>query len=360
MKRVLVYGMTSNNGGMEACVMNYFSHFNTDKLIFDFVTDSETIAWKDEIEKLGGKIYYIPSRRDNLLAHMKGIKKIIKEKGYKVVYFNLLSASGVFTVLAANSVKGVDIVVHSHNDNVGNIKVHNTLRPILNKITDYRLACSDEAGKFMFGEKEFKRGNIKVINNAIDTKKYAFNNEKRQEIRKEFSIGDNFIVGHVGRMCYQKNSEFIIEIFNEIVKKKQDAILMYVGDGEDKPLVETAIKKYGIEKNVILTGMRNDVPDLYSAMDVFLLPSRFEGFGMVGVEAQAAGLPCFVSTTVNKKTKVFENYQMIPLDEPVSKWADIILEYAGAERNCDIKVIADKGFDINSEVEKLEKFFIDL
>lgn len=360
MKRVLVYGMTSNNGGMEAYVMNYFSHFNTDRLIFDFVTDCKAIAWKDEIEKLGGKIYYIPSRRESLKSHMGGLKKIIKENKYNVVYFNLLSASGVFSVLAAHSVKGVKTVVHSHNDNVGNIKVHNILRPILNRVTDFRLACSDEAGKFMFGEKSFNDGEIKVINNAINTEKYKFNHENSKKIREEFLLNNKFVVGHVGRMCYQKNSEFIIEIFNEVLKKKKDSVLLYVGDGEDKPLVEEAIKKYGIEKDVVLTGMRSDVPKLYSAMDVFLLPSRFEGLAVVAVEAQAAGLPCFVSTNVNPHTKLVDNFNFVSLEESAEKWADIILSSVGTERNCNIQEIIDKGFDINSEVEKLEEFFINL
>lgn len=360
MKRVLVYGMTSNNGGMEAYVMNYFSHFNTDKLVFDFVTDYETIAWKEEIEKLGGKVFYIPSRRKSLKSHMSSLRKIIKENDYSVVYFNLLSASGVFSVLAAHSVKGVKTVVHSHNDNVGNIKVHKILRPFLNMVTDYRLACSDEAGKFMFGDKSFNDGKIKVINNAIDTDKYKFSDEKSQKIRKELSLGDNFVIGHVGRMCFQKNSEFIIDIFNEVLKKKKDSVLLYVGDGEDRPLVEAAIKKYGIENNVVLTGMRNDVPDLYSAMDTFLLPSRFEGLAVVAVEAQTAGLPCFASTNVNPHTKLVDSFNFISLDEPAEKWADKILLSVGTERNRDVKEIAAKGFDINSEVEKLEKFFISL
>lgn len=359
MKRVLVYGMTSNNGGIEAFLMNYFTHFNKERLVFDFVTDYEIIAWNEEIEKLGGKVYFIPSRRKNLFAHMKEIRKIIKNNGYKVVYYNLLSASGVFSVLASKGIRGVKTVVHSHNDNVGNLRVHKMLRPILNLISNYRLACSDDAGKFMFSDKVFNSGEVEVINNAIDTSKFRFDESIRKQVRDEFGFSDNFVIGHVGRMCYQKNSEFIIKIFNEVSKLDDNARLLYVGTGEDYEKVKDEINKNKLNDKVILAGMRNDVPKLYMGMDVFLLPSRFEGLAVVAVEAQTSGLICFASETVNKKTKMTDEFKFISLDKSAADWARNILNAKGMKRIDNSAKIKANGYDISVQVKELEDFFVD-
>lgn len=356
-KRILVYGMTNNRGGIESYLMNYFRRLVREDIVFDFVTDYKDIAYKDEIEELGGKVYYIPSRREGIIKHMRALRNILGEHcEYKEVYFNILSASEVFTVLSVVGVKGVKRIVHSHNNSVKTIRRHKALRPVLNMISDIKLACSDEAAQFMFGQKSYDRHEVEIILNAIDVEKYCYDEIKRNEIRKQLKVEDAFVVGHVGRMCYQKNSVFLLEIFSHVCKKDKNAVLLYVGDGEDREKVESAISEYNIEKNVILLGMRSDVNELLQAMDVFLLPSRFEGFGMVLLEAQAAGLHSITSEdVVPKSVDVTNSVQFVSLDKCADYWASEVLKQRDRVRNNKLDLIKQSGFDIHNEAKRLKK-----
>ena len=352
MKRILVYGMTENNGGIESYVMNYYRHINKDLLQFDFVTDHPSIAYSEEIKALGGEVYFIPSRRGNLLKHIVDFKKIIARGKYDVVYLNLLSASGVFSVFAAK-LAGAKTVVHSHNDSVGNLKVHNFLRPMLNFCTDKRLSCSADAGTFMFGNKE-----CKVINNAIDTTILKFDEDLRNSTRESFGFKENdFVVGHVGRMCYQKNSLFVIDVFSELLKINPSAKLLFVGMGEDYDAVLEKVNELNLSSSIVLAGMRSDMQAIYSAMDVFLLPSRFEGWGMVAVEAQAFGLPCVVSDRVKPEVNITGLMTYLSLDLPTSDWAKKLTDVSRPIDNVSKKII-DSNFDISTEALKLQEYFL--
>lgn len=359
MKRILVYGMTDNRGGMEAYVMNYFRKIDRSKYMFDFVTDAPTIAYEEEIHKLGGKIYFVPSRRENLFKHMREIRSVIKENGYSIVYYNLLSASAVFSVLAAYAMKNVKIIVHSHNNSVDKMRNHLLLRPLLNWIVDVRFACTREAAEFMFGNKNVKK--TVLIKNAIDTEKFIFNSEVRDLVRDKLNIKQNFVIGSIGRLCYQKNSVFLIEIFKAILEKNKDAILLLVGEGEDRPEVEKKVKELKIEESVLMLGMRSDIEDLLQAMDVFLFPSRFEGLGIVLVEAQAAGLACVTSKdVVPEVVKVTSILDFVSLDKTPFEWAEEVTKYREYDRNNTINEIKNSGYDINSQVAYLESIFEEL
>lgn len=355
MKRILVYGMTENSGGIEAYLMNYFRRFDKDEIVFDFVTDFSNIAYEDEIKALGGRIYHIPARRESLLKHMLGIRKIVSENGYDTVYYNILSASAVFSLLGLFGKRNVKIITHSHNNSVGNMKVHLALRPILNMMTDVRLACSREAAEFMFGEKY--SDSTKVINNAIELENYKYSEEIRAEVRKEFGIEDKFVVGHVGRLCYQKNTLFLLDIFNEILKKDENSVLLLVGNGEDREAVEAKIKALGMEESVIMTGVRPDVARLMQSMDVFLFPSRFEGLGIVLIEAQAAGLKAFTSKDVVPLTaKATDLLEYISLEKSPEEWAEAVLSFKSYERKDVSDIIKGTDYDIKNQVEVLQSY----
>ncbi len=359
MKRVLVYGMTQNRGGMESCVMNYFSHFDRSRLMFDFVVDCPDVAYRDEIEKMGGKIYFIPSRRDGLLSHMKALRRVVKQNGYKTVYFNILSASAVFSVASVYGLKGVCAVVHSHNNSVGNLSRHEKLRPLLNFVTDKRLACSEEAAVFMFGDEH--RQDTLIVNNAIDLEAFAFSPALREDVRREFSLGDAFVVGHVGRLCAQKNTLFLLDIFKEVLKKQPDALLLLVGDGEDRQKVEQKIKDLNMEQNVRMTGMRSDVSRLFTGMDVFLLPSLFEGLPVTLIESQAAGLPSFTSVeAVPDAAKVTDDFFFLSLSLPPKEWAEKLLAYKGLERRDNVDHLRGSDYDIHTQAKQMEEYFLGL
>ena len=352
MHRILVYGMTENSGGIEAYLMNYFRRFDRDDVLFDFVTDYPTVAYADEITRLGGKIYHIPARRENIVKHMSSIRKIVSENGYDTVYFNILSASAVFSELALFGKRNVKIITHSHNDSVGNLKVHMLLRPFLNLMTDTRFACSEAAAEFMFGKRYAQE--TKVINNAIEAGKYQFDAAVREAVREEFGVADKLVIGHVGRMCYQKNSLFLIDIFHEIRKRNENAVLLLVGDGEDKDAVCQKIRELGLVESVIMTGVRPDVARLLQAMDVFLLPSRFEGLGIALVEAQAAGLLCFASSAIPQAAKVTPFLNYIDAEASAKVWAETVLSQTDYERKNTRDEIRSAGFDIETQVSYLQ------
>lgn len=357
MERILVYGMTSNRGGIEAYLYNYLMQIAPKKnIIFDFATDYKSIAYEDELKKIGCKIYYIPSRRENLIMHMRKLREIVKKhKEYKKIYFNILSAAEVFTVLSICGIPGRKKVVHSHNNSVKAIWKHRILRPLLNIITDQKIACSESAGEFMFGEKYIRKNKVTILNNAINLEKYLYSSDIRERVRKTQNLEDKFIVGHVGRLCYQKNTSFVIDIFCEIYKKCKNSEMIIIGDGEDRQLIESYIKEKKMGNSIKLLGMRKDVSDFMQAMDAFLLPSRFEGLPVVAVEAQAAGLPCFLSDHITEKTDVTGNVQFLSLDKTAEEWADAILKRKNWVRLNTIELMRNAGYDIAVEAEKLEK-----
>lgn len=355
MNRILVYGMTDNRGGIESYLMNYFRVISKNgNMIFDFVTEYREIAYQDEVQKLGGKVYHIPSRRENLIAHIRGIREILKKHPeYQKIYFNILSASETFSVVGAVGVKGVEKIIHSHNNSVKSIVRHRCLRPILNLLADKRFACSIPAAEFMFGRKYVNKGTY-IIKNAINTEKYKYDVQKRLHKREELKIFNEFVVGHVGRLCYQKNTLFLIDIFKVIHEVDSNAKLLIVGKGEDRSLVEDRIKKHNLQQHVIMAGERNDVAELMQAMDVFVLPSRFEGLPVVSIEAQVSGLPCVFADTFTKEADVSGAVEFCSLEKGAKYWAERILSYHNSERINSLERVVKSGFDIFHEAEKLE------
>lgn len=353
MKKILVYGMTKNPGGIESYLMNYYKRIPINRIHFDFVTCDEKIAYEEEILKRGGKIYFIPKRREDLLGHMKKLRGIAKQ-GYDDVYFNLLSASEFFSVIAVKGIKGVKIIVHSHNNYVKTIKRHLFLRKPLNIIIDKRLACSEEAAKFMFG-RHYK--DAIIMRNAIEIEKYLFNPMVRSELRREKNIGDTFLIGHVGRLCYQKNTLFLLDIFSEIYKKSPNSKLVIIGDGEDHQKVLDRISELSLDNCIIMTGAIRNVNEWMQAMDAFLLPSRFEGLPVVAIEAQASGLPCVFSDTFSKASAVTENVEFLPLSLPTEKWAIHVLNHRIDKRKNTYNDLTEAGYNIENAVENLCKIF---
>lgn len=355
-QKILVYGMSNNRGGMEAYFITYYEEIKKQNLPiqFDFVTDYTEIAYQNIIEKYGDKIYFIPSRRENLIKHFCDLRRIIKKNSYTKVYFNVLSASTVFTIAAAYRIKKCKIVVHSHNDSVKAMRRHIFLRPFLNMMTDIRLACSDKAGRFMFGEKYANSNQISVVKNAINPEKYTFSQSVRKSKREKLGISAKYVLGTVGRLCYQKNTLFLIDIFPMILRKIPEAVLIIVGEGDLRSEVEKQIRDLGLEDKIFLLGMRTDVPDLLQAMDVFLLPSRFEGLCIAAIEAQCIGLPVVASDQIAEETKIVPHFVRVPLEDK-SKWAECVISLYkdSVERKTCIEEIVAYGFDIHEECSKL-------
>lgn len=365
--KVLQIGMTRNIGGLETYLIQQFDNIDANKLHYDFVniTSESDIVYKDKIQEKGSKVYGICSRHKNPIKHYyQWIKLLCETKGeYKAIVLNSNSLVYIFPLFAA-SIFGIPMrVIHSHNagHEVKTSLVRKTvisINKILMKISaTHYLACSQKAGKWMFGnERKFQ-----IVHNAIDPVPYIFNKEKRDRVRESLNIKDKFVIGHVGRFTYQKNHKAVIDIFKEIVSIKKDSVLFLIGDAVgDTSFLDNAklqVKELGIEDKVLFMGMRTDVSDLMQAMDVFILPSRFEGLGIVGIEAQTSGLPCYFSNNIPQELGVTNLCHYIGIDVSPDVWAHEILNTSLVKRYDMSKEIAEAGYDIKTEIKNVERFY---
>lgn len=349
------------NGGVEAIVMNYYRHIDHSKIQFDFIVDEDsTYIPREEIENLGGRIYIVPPYQ-KLNKYIPALIKLFKENQYKIVHSHINTLS-VFPLYAAKKA-GVSVrIAHSHSTAAQGEWKKNilkyTLRPFAKVYATHYAACSRYAGEWLFGKKSMERGEVTIFNNAIDLDKFKYDENVRNEIRKELGIVDKFVVGHVGRFCYQKNQEFMIDVFEEVYKQNPNAVLMLVGDGPDRGKIEEKVKDLYLSDRVMFMGNRNDVDRLYQAMDVFVLPSRYEGLPVVGVEAQAAGLPCVLSNQMTSETKMTDNVIFLGTDYGVEKWAKTIENMGMLPRNTGAcRDLFNNGFSIKERAYKLAQSY---
>lgn len=244
--RILIIGMHDKIGGVETFLMNYYRNIDRNKVQFDFISIYDKLCFENEIKSLGGRVYKICSEKVNPIKYCKQLEKIIRENNYKIVHINMLSAANILPVIVAKRQKIKHIIIHSHNSNTPSgllRKLLNALnKPFLHLGTDF-FACSKLAGEWLFGKNFLKKHELKIINNAVDIDKYKFNAQTRENIRNELECRKKFVIGHVGRFCYQKNHDFLINVFYEVQKEDKDMILLLIGEGELKEEIQEKVKK---------------------------------------------------------------------------------------------------------------------
>ncbi len=360
--RILHVVTAMNRGGLETMLMNFYRNIDRNVVQFDFLVHrSKKGDYDDEVLKMGGKIYRLPNiSLKNIKGYISEMTKFFKEHTeYSIVHSHIDALSCIPLKIAKNAHVPVRIA-HSHNNNF-EMDSKYPIRMLLKKMikgnaTDL-FACSSEAFEFMFGLK-CKEG--AVVNNAIDTSKFKFSREIRIEKRKELGIDNKFVVGHIGRFHFQKNHEFLIDIFKKVYDKDKDAVLVLIGAGADEEKIKMKVSDLGLDEAVKFLGVRSDISDLMQTMDVFVLPSRFEGLGIVLIEAQATGLKCFTSDkVVPEEAKVTDLLEFIALEKSAEFWANEILRYkSGYERKDTTQQIIDAGFEIQSVAKRLQEFYL--
>ena len=349
-------------GGVETVIMNYYRNIDKTKIQFDFVVHKGALLqYITQVKNYGGKVYEITSYKSNILKYTYEIYKIIKENNYEIVHSNMNSLSG-FPLFAAYLAGAKVRILHNHTtDNPAEgirTVAKRILRPFARLFANQYWACSKLAAEWMYGKNTVTNGKITIINNAIDLEKFKFNKEKREKLRKKLGIENCFVIGHVGRFVKTKNHEFLIEIFNEVLKQKSNAKLLLIGDGNLKSLIEAKVQNLGIEKAVIFLGVRNDVADLYNVMDVFVFPSLYEGLGMAVIEAQVNSLPTIVSIAIPAEAKISEYIKFISLQQPLKDWLNEVENAKRKELNISDELL--KKFDIREESKKLENLYLKL
>lgn len=353
--RILHIVTYMGRGGLETMLMNYYRSIDRTKVQFDFLTHRDFRAdYDDEIEALGGNIYRLPSLNPFSRSYLGALDRFFMEHPeYRIVHSHLDCMSAI--PLKAAKKHGVPVRIgHAHNSNQprdAKYLLKLFYKRLIARNATQLFACSEEAGRWMFGGADFR-----VLNNAIDAEKYAFHADTRADVRRELGIsGDALVVGHVGRFDPQKNHSFLLDIFAKI---PGDARLLLVGDGVLRPDAQQRAKELGICDRVFFAGVRSDVDRLLQAMDVFLFPSLFEGLPVSIIEAQAAGLPCLISDKVPIECKKTELVTQLPLAASSAEWAGAVLSAAETSRRNTLEQIRGAGFDIRANAEWLQNYYL--
>ncbi len=356
--RVLyVNGGLMHRGGIESYMMNYYRNIDRRLVQFDFVVHGyEKGEYDDEITQMGGNIYHLPIKSKHPFRYKSELRKLLKNTNYKIVHSHL-DAMSAWVLKEAKSCNVPVRIAHSHNTqhlttNKIKFAVNEYARKNINKYANYRCACSRDAAEWLFG-----KADVTYVKNAIDIDKFKFDENSRLQIRKELGIGNELVIGHVGRFDYQKNHKFLINVLKKVNEKNPNAKLVCVGDGYLRSDIQKQISDLGLDNNVILMGVRDDVFRIFNSFDIFVLPSRFEGLGIVLIEAQANGLKCIASDVVPEEANPTGNVDYIPFVE--EQWTNKILN-AEINRNFDYNTLDSKGYNIKNEALKLQNLYLEL
>lgn len=356
-----------NRGGAETMIMNLYRTIDKTKIQFDFVVHTTEIgAFDNEIEAYGGKVFHCPKYDGkNHFQYKKWWDNFFarNSENYKIVHGHIGSTASIYLSIAKKY--GLYTIAHSHNTD-GKQSLKNYLYKLMSyntrHIADSFFACSYVAGVDRYGKHIADNSSkFTVLKNAIDTEQFLFNADFRNEIRSEFDIAeDKIVVGHIGRFNIQKNHKFLADIAYETLKKNDNIVFMFVGDGDLKDDIENKINSLGIQKNVIFTGVRSDVNKFYQAFDLFLFPSFFEGLPVTLVEAQASGLKCLVSDRITDEVSITDLIVYKSIDDSAESWADEIFKVISFNRKNEFKQIIDSGYDINTTSKWLMNFYINV
>ena len=360
--RILHVLYSMNRGGAETMIMNYYRHIDKRTVQFDFLISApKKCAYEDEIIALGGQVFRVPILSKSPFLYIKAVDCFFKtHKEYKIVHSHT-SAKNTLPLGISKWNKVPIRISHSHNTKtekglIGIIK--NILKPFLKYVATDFIACGEDAGIWLYGSNYYKRHGV-LFRNVIDVSKCKFNSEQRATIRDQNDWESKFVIGNVARFDNQKNHNFIIDIFNSIHQKMPNAILLLIGDGPLKKVIEEKVAKLKLEEFVVFNGVVDNVSDYLQAMDVFLLPSLFEGLPLTIVEAQASGLKCFISEKViTKECDLTGLVEFISLEASTDVWADRILSSIKYTRKDISERIISAGYDASTSAKHLQDFYI--
>ena len=347
-----------DRGGAETMIMNFYRKIDLKEYQFDFlVHETRKCDYDNEIRALGGNIYSVSRYKIiNYFSYKSEIKNFFLEHhDYDIVHGHICSSINIY--LSEAKRYGIKTIAHSHAANFGfslDTLFTNVVSLKTRRIADYFFGCSLRAGTDRYGEKVVSSTNFSILNNGIDIDLYKYNEENRNQLRKKYNVENSLMIGHVGRLTYAKNHEFLLKVFNEVLKKKQDSELFLFGRGELEEDMRRQIKKFGIERHVHLMGVVDNVPEYLQMLDVFVFPSRYEGLGIVLVEAQAAGLPCVINKNLPEEVKITDSVFGLSLIDSPEKWADLCIRVAGTTDRLEMNNIVKRSkFNINQEVKHL-------
>ncbi len=373
--RVLQVITIMNRGGAETMIMNYYRAMDKSKVQFDFLVHrTEKGAYDDEIKALGGHIYHMPGiMPKNLIGYTKALNSFFKNhQEYKIVHSHLNAYS--YWVLKAAKKNRVPIrIAHSHTaiepihkklflkniDLTTTIKdmMQSIIRHLVPSLATHHFACGRKAAIWLFGKKNLD--NVHILNNAIDAKKFTYNENVAAVEKKKLKLNGEYILGHVGSFGEPKNHAFLIDVFYQLLQKHSNMVLVLIGDGYLRTKIEQKAKDLNIFENIRFMGVQKDIPSLLQAFDLFLFPSLYEGLPVTLIEAQAAGLKIITSDRVTKEAVVVNDLvQFLPLDKSAMDWSKYILENKEYAREDTYTKIVEGCYDIHANAKELEQLYL--
>jgi glycosyltransferase involved in cell wall biosynthesis len=360
--KILHIASMQKGSGVASFLMSYFRCIDQSKINFYFLSASNIINnYDEEIIRLGGTVFTSPYYKHNLFRYILYLNKVMKNESFDVIHCHEFVLSILALIIAKR--RGIRArIVHSHSRSIDSMLkrfiVFFSRRLFKIFATDF-FACSEEAGIFLFGS----ACKPIIINNALDVNKFIFNDDARKRVRNALHIADGFrVIGHVGRFSQIKNHVFLIRVFVDVLLKYPNCILLLVGDGEKYQEIKNRAADLKISDKVIFYGLSDNTDELYSAMDVFVFSSLFEGLGIVGIEAQCAGLPVVASKNIPRQMQISDLVSWLDLNEGPDKWADEITRLLSQKnsRQDMSNIITDAGYNILAESKRLEQRYIEL
>ena len=362
--RVLHVLGSLNIGGAETMVMNLYRNVDKNNIQFDFVVHGSSIGkYEDEIKKMGGRIYRLPKYRVyNHLLYKRKWKEFFKtHPEYKIIHAHMRSTASIYLKVAKKM--GLKTICHSHSTSNGkglSAIVKKVLQHNIIKYADYLLGCSYKANEWLYGKGINEKENCYVFNNSIDTKKFLFNEEIRKKYRKKYGLTDKYVIGQIGRFISIKNYDYTISLFSEYQKINPNSFLVLIGDGPLYSAIKEKIDNLLLNDKVLILQNIFNVNEIMQALDVFIMPSLYEGLPLTLVEAQAASLPCIVSKNISAGFLINDLINFIDINDDYTKTIDLLENVQNNIRKNRFKNIKDAGFDIGTSTKWLTKFYIDI
>lgn len=367
MKKIKIVNIVSRleYGGVESVVLNYIKNMDK-KDIFEFHVITQDINAKGCVKQFldeGVKVHIITHKRKNILKNIYELYKILKSENFDIVHshMNLLN----FYALYLAKICGVNVrISHIHSALKANNLIKQIIYSVLKRLNilfaNYYFACGYEAGLFLYGKKMIESQKVVFINNAIETNFFKYDQDIREKIRLKYDISEStLVIGHIGRFIDVKNHVFILDILNSIKSVKKNIKLILVGSGELFDSIKKKVHDMNMDQYVIFVGNTNKAYLYYSAMDIFILPSIYEGLPVVSIEAQCSDLPCFFSDQIDQSCKIIDSVQFLPINKGADIWKNEIMNYQCNLRNKNvINDIINAGYDIKVEANRLKSFYI--
>lgn len=360
-KVLIINSVPTEKNGITNVIFNFLSKTDTNDIKLDLVSiNAPEKMYKDIVEQKGGKLFILERCGRSIIQYFKELKRLIRTEQYDIVHIHGNSHTLVLELLAAKMAGCKVRIAHAHNTTCNSVTLHRILTPVFNYLYTNGLACGVDAGKWMFGTKSFS-----VLNNGVNLKSFAYNEQLRNEYRSKLGIAEFVVIGHVGTFIPVKNQSFIVDVFNELATKDDKYRLMLIGEGPLLNEVKRKVKEYGLIDKVVFTGGVHNVNELLNAVDIIMMPSLYEGLPLTLIEQQANGLQCIVADTITREVDKTGNVKFLSLNESNNAWAKKIVESDCMKGRSDrskkaCQDIAQCGYSIDDEAQKLRNYYINV